>query len=130
MQIQNVTLEHKADITDIGEDITDIGEDITVIGEDISNIKIQIPPIGSIIAWLPSLALSSQLPSGWQRCDGQPINAGPLAGSKTPDLNESRRFLRGGADSNAGSVEGDTVRDHLHADPGHTHQVFIQLFTC
>ena len=54
MQIQNVTLEHKADITDIGEDITDIGEDITVIGEDISNIKIQIPPIGSIIAWLPS----------------------------------------------------------------------------
>ena len=55
---------------------------------------------------------------------------GPLTGTLTPDLNHSKRFLRGGADSDAGSVEEDTVRDHLHADPGHTHQVFIQLFTC
>ena len=55
---------------------------------------------------------------------------GPLAGTFTPDLNHSKRFLRGGADSDAGSVEEDAVRDHLHADPGHTHQVFIQLLTC
>ena len=55
---------------------------------------------------------------------------GPLTGTLTPDLNHSKRFLRGGADSDAGSVEEDAVRDHLHADPGHTHQVFIQLFTC
>ena len=63
------------------------------------------------------------------KCNGQPIEVGPLAGTSTPDLNSARRFLRGGSDSDAGSVEEDTVRDHLHADPGHTHQVFIQLFT-
>ena len=72
----------------------------------------------------------SIIPGNWVKCNGQPIEVGPLAGTSTPDLNSSRRFLHGGSDSDAGSVEEDTVRDHLHADPGHTHQVFIQLLAC
>ena len=100
-------------------------ENIEQIREETDFIKVQLPPVGSIIAWLPTLATSmvTELPVGWQRCDGQPITQGPMAGTLTPDLNSSRRFLRGGSDSIAGSTEEDTVRDHLHHDPGHTHEV-------
>merc|ERR1719336_1650479 len=79
------------------------------------------PPIGSIVAWLPRMSVAGDVPSGWQRCDGSAIAAGPLAGMLTPDLNTARRFTRGGSDDTAGNVEEDSVEDHLHADQGHTH---------
>ena len=81
------------------------------------------PPIGSIIAWLPSYSAKAEIPTGWQRCDGSDITKGPLAGRKTPDLNNVKRFLRGSSDADSGTFEEDSVQDHLHADPGHRHTV-------
>lgn len=60
------------------------------------------PPVGSIIAWLPSYSSKAEIPSGWQRCDGSHISKGPLSGRKTPDLNNSKRFLRGSSDADSG----------------------------
>jgi len=80
------------------------------------------PPLGSIVAWLPAYSAKAEIPSGWQRCDGSEITQGPLKGMATPELNASKRFLRGAADEQAGSMEEDAVQDHQHADPGHTHQ--------
>ena len=38
-------------------------------------------------------------PAGWQRCDGSTIlDPSIWAGERTPDLNNERRFLRGGSD--------------------------------
>ena len=41
----------------------------------------------------------------------------------TPDLNGAKLFMRGGSDESAGTVEEDSVQDHEHVDPGHTHVV-------
>ena len=39
-------------------------------------------------------------PAGWQRCDGSTILEPSIwAGERTPDLNNERRFLRGGSDT-------------------------------
>ena len=79
------------------------------------------PPVGSIIAWLPAYSAKAEPPQGWKRCDGSVIETGPLAGKATPDLNSSKRFLRGSSDETAGTLEEDSVQEHLHADPGHSH---------
>jgi len=84
------------------------------------------PPIGSIISWRGSKFSGSEVPPGWQRCDGSPISRGPLKGLglHTPDLNGEGRFLRGGSDHQVGQLEDDSVEDHTHEikDSGHTHQ--------
>ena len=43
------------------------------------------------------------------------------AGQKTPDLNNEKRFLRGGSDQEVLTLEEDMVMDHTHdiSDPGH-----------
>ena len=66
------------------------------------------------------------LPAGWQRCDGSTIeHPSPWAGRLTPDLNNEKRFLRGGHDNEQLSLEEDQLQDHTHhinvTDPGHTH---------
>ena len=66
------------------------------------------------------------LPAGWQRCDGSTIeHPSPWAGKLTPDLNNERRFLRGGQDEEQLTLEEDQLQDHEHlvniTDPGHTH---------
>ena len=50
------------------------------------------------------------------------------AGQKTPDLNNERRFLRGGSDQEGHTLEADMVMDHTHdiADPGHGHDYYDQ----
>ena len=80
------------------------------------------PPTGSIIAWVPSYSLAKNIPNGWQRCDGSVIEDGPLAGKTTPDLNRSRRFLRGTTDESAERYEDDDLENHEHLDSGHSHQ--------
>ena len=63
-------------------------------------------------------------PAGWQRCDGSTILEPSIwAGERTPDLNNERRFLRGGSDREVLTLEEDMVQDHGHEvnDPGHTH---------
>ena len=60
-------------------------------------------PIGTISAWTMKVTVSSveveDIPAGWQRCDGSVILEPSIwAGERTPDLNNERRFLRGGSD--------------------------------
>ena len=115
------SLEHKVDVSDEA-----LKGSIDQLVDHDAYIDATRPPLGSIVAWLPSYS-SSSLPSGWQRCDGSAITEGPLAGTSTPDLNSARRFMRGGSDAAAGTAEEDSVQDHLHADSGHTHSVIYSL---
>ena len=61
-------------------------------------------PIGTIIAWTMKVdadgSSTGDIPAGWQRCDGSVISPPSIwAGERTPDLNNERRFLRGGSDT-------------------------------
>ena len=56
------------------------------------------------------------LPAGWQRCDGSTIeHPSPWAGKLTPDLNNEKRFLRGGHDNEQLTMEEDAVKSHTHS---------------
>merc|ERR1712130_239871 len=78
-------------------------------------------PVGTILAWFGPYRSASELPPGWQLCDGSYINRGPMEGESTPDLNGAGLFIRGGDASVAGEVEADAVQDHHHKDSGHRH---------
>merc|ERR1739838_1117961 len=93
-------------------------EELELYGEYIDSTR---PPIGSIVAWVPAYSAKEEIPSGWQRCNGEEITKGPLKGKLTPDLNMAKRFLRGGSDETAGTFEDDSVQDHSHEDSGHSH---------
>ena len=55
------------------------------------------------------------LPPGWQRCDGSTIeHPSPWAGMLTPDINNEKRFLRGGHDEEQLTLENDTIKSHHH----------------
>merc|ERR1712200_305369 len=108
------TLDHRLD--------TKINTNVAELHDYDAYIDSTRPPLGSIVAWLPAYSANAQIPSGWQRCDGSEIITGPLVGMKTPELNGSKRFLRGSADDKAGSMEEDAVQDHQHTDPGHSHE--------
>ena len=72
------------------------------------------------------------IPDGWQRCDGSVILEPSIwAGERTPDLNNERRFLRGGSDQEVLTLEEDMVQDHGHEvnDPGHTHSYEDSYYT-
>lgn len=85
-------------------------------------------PIGTIISWvdkkdeLGNLSVSSTLPDGWVRCDGNKIDYGPWEGKNTPDLNGGNYFLRGGTDTECGTFQNDAIKDHEHIDEGHSHE--------
>ena len=58
-------------------------------------------PIGTILAWTMKVETNGvetgDIPDGWMRCDGSVIPPPSVwAGQKTPDLNNDKRFLRGG----------------------------------
>ena len=69
------------------------------------------------------------LPECYVTCDGSEITEGIWKGLQTPDLNKSKRFLRGGLVSDALKVEEDSLQEHSHtstvSDPGHSHD-YIQ----
>ena len=49
------------------------------------------------------------------RCDVSTIgHPSPWAGKLTPDLNNEKRFLRGGHDSDQLKLEEDQMQDHKH----------------
>ena len=68
--------------------------------------------LGSIIAWVPRTKNGQPdeaLPEGWIRCNGSVIPEPSIwAGTNTPDLNGPRKFLRGGPDASA-----LTMQDHM-----------------
>jgi len=47
------------------------------LNNEIDEIKTETeqtrPPIGSIIAWMPTFSQTKDIPNGWQRCDGSTI---------------------------------------------------------
>ena len=58
-------------------------------------------PVGTILAWTMKVETNGKetadIPDGWMRCDGSVIPPPSVwAGQKTPDLNNDKRFLRGG----------------------------------
>ena len=65
------------------------------------------------------------LPECYVPCDGTEITEGIWKGRRTPDLNNPKRFLRGGHVSEALMVEEDSLQEHSHtstvSDPGHSH---------
>ena len=65
------------------------------------------------------------LPECYVPCDGTEITEGIWKGRRTPDLNNPKRFLRGGHVSDALKVEEDSLQEHSHtstvSDPGHKH---------
>ena len=73
-----------------------------------------------------------QLPNCFALCDGSEIIEGIWAGHTTPDINKSRRFLRGGIVTNALNLEEDSLQDHTHEsrlnDPGHAHRYDDKYF--
>jgi len=79
-------------------------------------------PVGSIMAWIsrPSdstgLHLSEDIPRGWVRCNGTRITEGKWMGQYTPDLNNAKKFLRGGPDKSERQMEDEDTKlvDHEH----------------
>ena len=84
---------------------------------------------GTISAWTPYPDKTNpqpiSLPKCYVLCDGSEITEGIWAGHKTPNLNKSKRFLRGGRLSDVLKVEEDSLQEHSHTsnvnDPGHKH---------
>ena len=77
-------------------------------------------PLGTIISWVTKVSgyegETIDLPPGWQRCDGSTIeHPSPWAGMLTPDLNNQKRFLRGGHDNEQLTMEEDAVKSHTHS---------------
>ena len=77
-------------------------------------------PLGTIISWVTKVSgyegETIDLPPGWQRCDGSTIeHPSPWAGMLTPDLNNQKRFLRGGHDNEQLTMEEDAVKSHQHS---------------
>ena len=106
----------KTDIIHLEEDFSDFKVDIEVDLEALTTTidMLNMAPIGTIVAWTPRPNRDSydevSLPNGWIVCDGRIIDAGIWKGKRTPDLNEERRFLRGGSHGNALSPEEDSIR--------------------
>ena len=66
-------------------------------------------PIGIIFPWTPypdgsKKNISAELPECYVPCDGSRITLGVWKGHRTPDLNNSNRFLRGGSISEVSKV--------------------------
>lgn len=95
-----------------------------------------IPPVGAIIAWIPSTVIAGipVLPANWAICDGSTVNddESPIDGATLPDLRA--HFLRGTgthgsrnkANGNAyagpslGAFVNDKIQGHYHAASGTT----------
>ena len=89
--------------TTLTENIDEVYRVLTdEINELSGNLSIaEVLPVGTILAWTMKVEVngpySKEIPEGWLRCDGSIIPAPSVwAGQKTPDLNNDKRFLRGG----------------------------------
>lgn len=93
----------------------DVGGNMRVSG---SIVAVGIVPIGAIVAFhANTVSPPLPIPEGWQACDDSPITdpESPLYRNpavRTPNLNGSGRFLRGGAAS--GATQEDGMQGHWH----------------
>jgi len=126
-------------------DLTENKNAISVNADHIYDLEIEVGsmtggmdlPLGTIMSWVTKVEGYEgdpiSLPDGWQRCDGSIIEApSPWAGQHTPDLNNQKRFLRGGSDQEQLTLEEDQIQDHQHHisldDPGHSHGFIDKYF--
>merc|ERR1712141_373599 len=109
--LQNVDVALQNEIEERSLIENEIQNEILDLSYDLE--KIQEMPIGTIIAWTPrphkNTSNPVELPSGWVPCDGSPITEGIWTGQATPDLNGSKRFLRGGPISEVLDMEEDAT---------------------
>ena len=115
-----ITKDHDTDMNTLGNSIAKNALDISTTS---SFLALSLHPVGSILAWMGAALSNTEIPAGWQRCDGSAILRGRLTGRTTPDLNSAGLFLRGAAEEAVGGVEEDAVQEHHHVDGGHTHTV-------
>jgi hypothetical protein len=101
------------------DDILNLSKIVATQQAQIQALKSFLPPVGSIIAWHKSLRENKALPDGWVECNGQKITVGELAGKSAPNLNNEKRFLRGGLVS--GELESDQIQGHSHPISGGEH---------
>ena len=91
-------------------------EEINTLGVEVDELVVM--PIGSIISWVMKVDSNGDfvdLPDGWIRCDGSTIPHGSIwAGKRVPNLNGEKRFLRGGSDDDALTLEDDMLLNHEH----------------
>lgn len=110
------------DVTSNSENIVQNSASSAKNADDIEDIRSQIEdayatfdslPLGTIISWTPypdkNTQNPSDIPQGWMLCDGSEIKEGPWAGHWTPDINNSKRFLRGSIVADALKTEEDSV---------------------
>ena len=71
-------------LKNISSDVVDLKETITNIEENVADIKVELPPIGSIIAWLPTIALPEDLPGRERAGKAGAILAFLCSGSNKP----------------------------------------------
>jgi regulator of replication initiation timing len=90
--------------------------DANIVSLNSSMALLEKLPLGTIIAWKELDADGH--PRNWVECDGRTIQLGPWAGLSTPDINKSKRFLRGGTSYEAFEIEEDAFQEHHHE---HTH---------
>jgi len=109
-RLDKETLERQESDSALQKNVTEVIDDI------------QEFPRGTIIAWVPAperdetgkVSVSTEIPIGWQRCDGSYIDDGPWKGKQTPNLNGEHYFLRGGIDADYLEVQDHAVEEHTH----------------
>jgi len=85
-------------------------------------------PVGSIIAWVSRPSdrtdprLTESIPRGWVRCSGTLITEGKWKGQYTPDLNNAKKFLRGGPDKGEREMEDESTKL-----PDHEHNIHVKV---
>ena len=121
-------IQHDQEIGILNEDVSDVRnehiEDLATVSSDIDYLKanmslLTLAPIGSILAWIPRVNKDTtevtDIPECYQLCDGSPINKGIWSGLSTPDLNNQKRFLRGGLPQESLTLQEDSLQDHEHS---------------
>ena len=93
-------------------DANDLNNNFKMLKSSINGINSL--PVGSIVAWQNHVTGTPELPEGWALCDGSAITdpESPMVGQSTPNINGTRRFLRGGTSS--GVAEGHSFQNHSH----------------
>ncbi|MBI2721190.1 MAG: hypothetical protein HYX39_03335 [Bacteroidetes bacterium] len=72
-------------------------------------------PIGTVQAFMKSTAMTPLMPWGWVECNGQVLTdtESPYNGQTIPDLNNTKKFLRG--DLTSGIIQAEDLGAHAHA---------------
>ena len=107
----------------ITNNISKLSQSISANSEEIADLRTDIEdginsleqlPLGTILSWTPypdeNTQHPAEIPDGWVLCDGSDITEGIWAGHRTPDINNSKRFLRGGAVVEALNIEEDSIK--------------------